>query len=102
MVQDPGSEVALYPSGAVVLAVPGYESPHAFGQRHSRSKAADPFQQRGARPGRRHIAGLHRQLAAQRLAAEDLFDDSDEIIEPDRTAAADIDHAIGRAAFRRM
>ena len=32
-----------------------------------------------------------------RLAADGRFDDGDEVIETHRTAAADIDHAIGRS-----
>src|SRR5262249_21079543 len=87
-------------SGSIILAIPGHEGAHAFGERDGGPKARDLLQQGGARPCGGHVAGLHRQVAAQRLAADDLLDHTDEVVEPDGTAATDIDHPIGRAFLR--
>ena len=45
-----------------------------------------------------HVAGLHRQIAADGLFAERLFEEGDEPVEFDRGVVADVVDAVGRGA----
>src|SRR6478609_1051680 len=95
---------AAFTSNAMIRAIPFNECGNADSQGCRGPESGQLREQGGARPCRRHVTLLHRQVATNRLASDRCFDERDEIFEADRPPAADIDDTIGRlcvAGFRR-
>src|SRR5437899_1820815 len=79
----------------MIVAIPCDEGTNAIGDCRPWLETGELFEQDSACPSRGYVAGLHRQVVADGLAADCGFDGRDEVIESDRLAAADIHHAIG-------
>src|SRR5207302_2591535 len=89
----------VYTSAATTVAIPCHARAHALCQRWRWPESGQLYKQICAGPRRRHVAGLHRPIAANCFTANRSFDRRNEILKADRPSATDIDDTIRRLSL---